>query len=96
VSWIPRRGARPALRHGTVAVLEALGIALERKKRANTVLLGAVACTCPFVDPEAVKEAIREKLSAATRPWPRRTSFDRGLIRYCVKLPALCAENLTQ
>ena len=63
------------LRSGTVAVLDALGIAVEEKTRVNTAMLGAVARTCPFVDPEAVKETIREKLSAsATRTSSRRTS----------------------
>ena len=35
---------------GTVAVLDALGIALEEKTRVNTAMLGAVARICPFVD----------------------------------------------
>ena len=34
------------LRSGTVAVLDALGIALEEKTRVNTAILGAVARSC--------------------------------------------------
>jgi pyruvate ferredoxin oxidoreductase gamma subunit len=51
------------LRSGTVAVLDALGIALEEKTRVNTAMLGAVVRVCPFVDSDAVKETIRAKLS---------------------------------
>jgi hypothetical protein len=46
-----------------VAVVDALGIALEEKTRAKTAILCAVAHSCPFIDPDAVKETIREKLS---------------------------------
>ena len=49
---------------GTVAVLDALGIALEEKTRVNTAMLGAVVRFCPFIDPGAVKETIRKRLSA--------------------------------
>ena len=52
------------LSSGTVAVLDALGIALEEKARVNTAMLGAVVRFCPFIDPGAVEETIRERLSA--------------------------------
>src|SRR5512142_2059102 len=52
------------LRSGTVAVLDALGIALEEKTRVNTAMLGAVARVCPFLDPDAIKETIRGTFSA--------------------------------
>ena len=51
------------LHSGTVAVLDALGIALEEKTRVNTAMLGAVARVCPFLDPDAIKETIAAKLS---------------------------------
>ena len=51
------------LRSGTVAVLDALGIALEEKTRVNTAMLGAVARACPFIDAEAVKDTIRDSFS---------------------------------
>lgn len=47
------------LRSGTVATLDALGIALEEKTRVNTAMLGAVARVCAFLDPDALKETIR-------------------------------------
>ena len=65
---------------GTVAVLDALGIALEEKTRVNTAMLGAVARCCPFVDPGAVRETIRAKLSvrAAHLVEANLRTFDRG------------------
>jgi pyruvate ferredoxin oxidoreductase gamma subunit len=68
------------LHSGTVAVLDALGIALEEKTRVNTAMLGAVARVCPFVDPNAVKETIRDALSAryAHLVEANLRTFDRG------------------
>ncbi len=41
----------------------------------NTAMLGAVARVCPFLDPDAIKATIAEKLSApTTRTSSRRTS----------------------
>lgn len=50
------------LRAGTVATVDALGIAVEESTRVNTAMLGAVARICPFLDAEAVKATIAEKL----------------------------------
>jgi pyruvate ferredoxin oxidoreductase gamma subunit len=68
------------LRSGTVAVLDALGIALEEKTRVNTAMLGAVVRFCPFLDPAAVKETIRESFSAryAHLVEANLRTFDRG------------------
>jgi len=68
------------LRSGTVAVLDALGIALEEETRVNTAMLGAVARTCPFIDCDAVKETIRESFSAryAHLIEANLRTFDRG------------------
>jgi len=49
---------------GTVAVLDALGIALQEKTRLNTAMLGAVVRCCPFIDYRAVEDTIRARLSA--------------------------------
>jgi len=67
-------------RSGTVAVLDALGIAVEEKTRVNTAMLGAIVRVCPFIDPEAVRETIRETFS---RRHPEVVdanirTFDRG------------------
>jgi pyruvate ferredoxin oxidoreductase gamma subunit len=68
------------LRSGTVAVVDALGIALEEKTRVNTAILGAVARVCPFLDPEALKETIRESFSARYSHLidANLRTFDRG------------------
>jgi len=68
------------LRSGTVAVLDALGIALEEKTRVNTAMLGAVARSCPFLDADAVRETIRDTLSVryARLVEANLRTFDRG------------------
>ncbi len=68
------------LRSGTVAVLDALGIAIEEKTRVNTAMLGAVVRACPFLDPDAVKESIRTSFSAryAHLIEANLRTFDRG------------------
>ncbi len=68
------------LRSGTVAVLDALGIAIEEKTRVNTAMLGAVARVCPFLDPGAVRESIRASFSAryAHLVDSNLRTFDRG------------------
>jgi len=45
---------------GTVATVDALGIAVEEKTRVNTAMLGAVVSACPFLDADAVRETIRD------------------------------------
>jgi len=68
------------LRSGTVAVLDALGIALEEKTRVNTAMLGAVARTCPFLDVDALKETIKGTFTAryAHLIEANLRTFDRG------------------
>lgn len=50
------------LRAGTVATVDALGIAVEEATRVNTAMLGAVARICPFLDADGIKATIAEKL----------------------------------
>ena len=68
------------LRSGTVGVLDALSIALEEKTRVNTAMLGAVTRVCPFIDPEAVKETIRQSFSVRYSHLVEANmrTFDRG------------------
>lgn len=68
------------LRSGTVVVLDALSLALEEKTRVNTAMLGALAQACPFLDRDAVKAIIREKLSVAHANLVEANlrTFDRG------------------
>ncbi|MCF6093500.1 2-oxoacid:acceptor oxidoreductase family protein [Microaerobacter geothermalis] len=47
------------LESGTVAVVDALSIAVEEKTRVNTAMLGALFRVCDFLDPESMKNVIR-------------------------------------
>ena len=68
------------IRAGTVAVVDALGIAVEETTRVNTAMLGAVVRVCPFIDADAVRETISEKLSRryAHLVEANIRTFDRG------------------
>jgi pyruvate ferredoxin oxidoreductase gamma subunit len=68
------------LRSGTVAVLDALGIALEERTRVNTAMLGAVARLCPFLNPDAVRDTIRASFAVryAHLVEANVRTFDRG------------------
>ncbi|WP_223067463.1 2-oxoacid:acceptor oxidoreductase family protein [Paenibacillus caui] len=68
------------LAEGTIAVIDATGIALEEKNRVNMAMLGALFRLCPFLDPEQMKEVIRKSLSGK---YPQAISaalntFERG------------------
>ena len=68
------------VRSGTVAVVDALGIAIDEATRVNTAMLGAVVAACPFLDPSAVRAEIRHKLSHryAHLVEANLCTFDRG------------------
>jgi pyruvate ferredoxin oxidoreductase gamma subunit len=65
---------------GTIAVVDAIGIALEEKNRVNMAMLGALFRQCDFLDPETMKSVIRKSLEKkypqAVQPALR--TFDRG------------------
>ncbi|MDF2815652.1 MAG: 4Fe-4S dicluster protein [Paenibacillus sp.] len=65
---------------GTIAVVDAIGIALEEKNRVNMAMLGALFRQCDFLDPETMKGVIRKSLEKkypqAVQPALR--TFDRG------------------
>jgi pyruvate ferredoxin oxidoreductase gamma subunit len=66
--------------NATVGVLDGLSIALEEETRVNTVMLGAVARVCRFVETGAIRKAIAVRLG---RRYPdlvaaNLRSFDRG------------------
>ncbi len=63
-----------------VAVVDALGIALEESTRVNTAMLGAIARVCPFLDPDALRETLRERLGRryAHLVDANIRTFDRG------------------
>jgi pyruvate ferredoxin oxidoreductase gamma subunit len=68
------------LRVGTVTVVDALGIAVEEGTRPNMAMLGAVVRACPFIDPDAVRETMRETFSRryAHLVDANLATFDRG------------------
>ncbi|MEO3945450.1 2-oxoacid:acceptor oxidoreductase family protein [Gorillibacterium sp. CAU 1737] len=47
------------LQYGTLAVVDAMGIAVEEKTKVNTSMLGALFRICDFLDPEAMRNVIR-------------------------------------
>jgi len=68
------------LKSGVVAVVDALNIAVEEKTRVNTALLGALFRVAEFLDPEAIKNVIRETFG---EKYPKLVeanirTFDRG------------------
>lgn len=71
---------RLGLDGGTVATVDALGIAVAEGSRVNTAMLGAVTRACSFIDPDAVKAAIKDTFS---HRYPHLVdanlrTFDRG------------------
>lgn len=48
------------IEYGTIATVDALGIAVEEKTKVNTAMLGALFRVCDFLDPEAMKNVIRK------------------------------------
>ncbi|GJM73432.1 hypothetical protein HMSSN036_56480 [Paenibacillus macerans] len=65
---------------GTIAVIDATGIALEEKNRVNMAMLGALFRLCPFLDPETMKDVIRKSLEKKYPQTvaPALATFDRG------------------
>jgi pyruvate ferredoxin oxidoreductase gamma subunit len=65
---------------GRLVVVDALGIALDEKARLNTAMLGAISRAVEFLDPEALKEVIRETFSEKYPRLvePNMRTFDRG------------------
>lgn len=48
------------IKHGTLAVLDALGIAVEEKTKINTAMLGALFRIVDFLDPDVMRGVIRK------------------------------------
>lgn len=68
------------MKAGTVAVIDAIGIALEEKNKANMAMLGGLFRLTPFLDPQIMKDVIRKSLEKkypqAVEPALR--TFQRG------------------
>ncbi len=65
---------------GTIAVIDATGIALDEKNRVNMAMIGAMFRLCPFLDPDTMKDVIRKSLGTK---YPRSVAsalntFERG------------------
>jgi pyruvate ferredoxin oxidoreductase gamma subunit len=65
---------------GTIAVVDATGIALEEKNRVNMAMLGGLFRMCEFLDPEFMKGVIRKSLE---KKYPQAVApairtFERG------------------
>ncbi|WJH33321.1 2-oxoacid:acceptor oxidoreductase family protein [Paenibacillus aurantius] len=71
---------RMKMRGGTIAVVDAIGIALEEKNRVNMAMLGALFRLCDFLDPEIMKGVIRKSLEKKypQAVAPALRTFDRG------------------
>lgn len=71
---------RSKLASGTLAVVDALQIAVEENTRINTAMLGAIVRASGFIDARIVKESISESFKAKYPQMvkPNLRNFDRG------------------
>lgn len=65
---------------GTIAVIDATGIALEEKNRVNMAMLGALFRLCSFLNPDIMKDVIRKSLEKKYPLMvdPALATFERG------------------
>ncbi len=85
------------LKSGTIVCVDAMRIAVEEKTRVNTAMMGALCREVPILDPEAVREVIRETFHGkypALRDANIRT-FDRGYEEVVTKVYAPDAEAMS-
>ena len=68
------------LEYGTLAIVDALQIAVEEKTKVNTAMLGALFRTCEFLDPESMKNIIRKTFEKKYPHLvePNIRTFERG------------------
>lgn len=68
------------LEYGTIALVDAMGIAVEEKTKVNTSMLGAMFRICDFLDPEAMRTVIRRTFEKKYPHLvePNIRTFDRG------------------
>lgn len=68
------------LEYGTLAIVDALSIAVEEKTKVNTAMLGALFRVCEFLDPEAMKTVIRKTFEKKYPHMvePNIRTFERG------------------
>lgn len=65
---------------GSIAIIDATGIALEEQTKANTAMLGALYRILEFLDPESMKQTIRRTFEKKYPHLvePNIRTFDRG------------------
>lgn len=68
------------MEYGTLAIVDAMGIAVEEKTKVNTSMLGALYRICDFLDPEAMKAVIRRTFEKKYPHLvePNIRTFERG------------------
>jgi pyruvate ferredoxin oxidoreductase gamma subunit len=68
------------LEYGTLAIVDALTIAVEEKTKVNTAMLGALFRICDFLDPDAMRNVIRKTFEKKYPHLvePNIRTFDRG------------------
>lgn len=68
------------LDYGTLATVDALGIAVEERTKVNTAMLGALFRICDFLDPEVMRNVIRKTFEKKYPHLvePNLRTFDRG------------------
>lgn len=66
--------------YGTLAIVDALGIAVEEKTKVNTAMLGALFRICDFLDPDSMRMVIRKTFEKKYPHLvePNIRTFDRG------------------
>jgi pyruvate ferredoxin oxidoreductase gamma subunit len=68
------------LEYGTLAIVDALTIAVEEKTKVNTAMLGALYRICDFLDPDSMRNVIRKTFEKKYPHFvePNIRTFDRG------------------
>lgn len=68
------------LEYGTLAIIDALQIAVDEKTKVNTAMLGALFRICDFLDPESMKNVIRKTFEKKYPHLvePNIRTFERG------------------
>ncbi|WP_042457381.1 2-oxoacid:acceptor oxidoreductase family protein [Neobacillus dielmonensis] len=68
------------LKYGKLAIVDALGIAVEEKTKVNTAMLGALFRICDFLDPETMKQVITKTFEKKYPHLvePNLRTFERG------------------
>lgn len=68
------------LEYGTLAIVDAMGIAVEEKTKTNTSMLGALYRICEFLNPDDMRNVIRKTFEKKYPHMvePNIRTFDRG------------------